>query len=277
MKQINSINGIPLHYARLTSHPYGTRGKQRNFSVDTNFLKVLKAAFDEVFMHCPLGQPEVITTAGIFVDKAGQHGSGRAFDLDAMFWNDMSLVTLNFVHQKELYLGIESFLRKHFGIVLNHFYPNHEDHWHIDTSVNVDYNESSKSETLYVQMVLKYIYGKEIIVDGLWGGQTRGMVKAIFERLNIATPITTKVNYLKFLDVTGKIAFKLSEAKNSPLQLFDNLTDVVETLPIRHKTEVMQALNSFSDHSTTSQWLTAFEIKHHDLDAVITEILNTNP
>ncbi|MEH6536153.1 MAG: hypothetical protein V7719_07165 [Psychroserpens sp.] len=273
MKAINSINGIPLHYARLTSHPYGTRGKQRNFSVDSNFLNILKDAFDEVFEHCPLGKPEVMTTAGIFVDKPGQHGSGRAFDLDAIFWSNTSLVTLNFVHQKELYLGIESFLRKHFGIVLNHLYPNHADHWHIDTSVNVDYNESSKSETLYVQMVLKFIYGKEIIVDGLWGRQTSRVVNEVFDRLNIARPITTKVNYLQFLDITGKIAFKLSEATDSPLQLFDNLTGVVETLPIQHKNEVMQALNSFSDHSATSQWLTAFEDKHHDLESVITDVL----
>jgi len=275
MKQINSINGIPLHYARLTNHPYGTRGEQRNFLVDSNFLNVLKAAFDEVFLHCPLGKPEVMTTAGIFVDKPGHHGSGRAFDLDALFWEDTVLVTMNFVHQKELYLGIESFLRKHFGIVLNYYYPNHQDHWHVDTSVNVDYNESSKSETLYLQMVLKYIYGKDVIVDGISGPQTRAFTREVFNRLNISTPITTKKNYLAFLDVTGKIAFELSEAKDSPLQLFDNLNHVVEALPVQHKNEVMQALNSFSDHDATSQWLTGFEDKHHDLDAVITNVLNS--
>ncbi|MDG5491807.1 hypothetical protein [Psychroserpens sp. SPM9] len=275
MEQINAIKGIPLHYARLTSHPYGTRGEQRDFLIDSEFLEVLKTALAEVFAHCPLGTPEVITTAGIFVDKPGQHGNGKAFDLDAIFWSTNALVTLNFVHQKELYLGIESFLRKHFGIVLNYYYTNHEDHWHVDTSVNVDYHESSKSETLYLQMVLKFIYGKAIIVDGISGPQTRAITRDVFDQLNINTPITTKVNYLKFLDLTGKIAFKLSEAKNSPLQLFENLSDVVEALPVQHKNEVMQALNSFSDHAETSQWLTAFEDKHHDLDAVISEVLNT--
>lgn len=34
MKKTNNINGIPLHYARLTNHPHGTRGTQRNFMVD---------------------------------------------------------------------------------------------------------------------------------------------------------------------------------------------------------------------------------------------------
>src|SRR5690554_761466 len=114
MKSINSINGIPLHYARLTSHPYGTIGEQRNFMIENKFLKVLENAFDEVFTLCPLGPPKAITTAGIFVAKSGQHGHGQAFDLDAIFWKDKTLVTLNFVHQKLLYLGIESILRKHF-------------------------------------------------------------------------------------------------------------------------------------------------------------------
>lgn len=238
MKQINQINEIPLHYARLTNHPYGTRGEQRNFLIDEDFLAILEKALEEVFEHCPLGIPEVITTAGIFVNKPGQHGHGKAFDLDAVFWKEETLVTLNFIHQKELYLGMESFLRKHFGIVLNYYYPNHKDHWHLDVSVPVDFNETSKSETLYVQLVLKYIYKEEILIDGVWGRQTSGAVKEVFERLGISTPITTKANYLKFLDITGKVAFKLYEEKTSPIHLLSNLTEVIEALPQENRTTV---------------------------------------
>lgn len=272
MKTINNINNIPLHYARLTNHPYGTRGVQRDFSVDEDFLKTVEAAFKEVFDHCPFGMPEVITTAGIFVNKPGQHGMGKAIDLDAIFWQDESLITLNFTHQKELYLGIESFLRKHFGIVLNHFYPNHEDHWHIDSSVPVDYNETATSETLYVQLVLKFIYGKEILVDGRWGVQTRGVVNEVFARLSINTPITTKANYLQFLDVTGKIAFKLCEKKNSPLKLLDNLAEVIEELPVQNRNRVQQALNTFLDHDGTSSWLNDFD---SDTPGDLDDIINT--
>ncbi|WP_047546764.1 hypothetical protein [Psychroserpens sp. Hel_I_66] len=274
MKSINSINQIPLHYARLVNHPYGTRGEQRNFSIDTNFFNVLKEALDEVFSNCPLGKPEVITTAGIFVDKPGQHGHGTAFDLDAIFWKDKTLITNNFIHHKELYLGIESFLRKHFGIVLNYYYTNHEDHWHVDTSVAVDYQESSKSETLYLQMVLKYIYGKPVIIDGLSGPQTRGHTKDVFDRLNINTPITTKVNYLKFLDLTGKVAFKLSEEKITPLQLLENLQTVVNQLPTTNRHMVREALNTFVDYDDTSRWLSGIS-HHHDLDSVIDDVLNS--
>nr|WP_321225700.1 hypothetical protein [uncultured Psychroserpens sp.] len=272
MKAINSINNIPLHYARLVNHPYGTRGEQRNFSIDSNFHEVLKDAFDEVFANCPLGKPEVVTTAGIFVNKPGQHGHGTAFDLDAIFWKDKTLVTKNFIHQKELYLGVESFLRKHFGIVLNYNYTNHEDHWHVDTSVPVDYQESSKSETLYLQMALKYIYGKPVIIDGLSGPQTRGHTKDVFDRLNISTPITTKVNYLKFLDITGKVAFKLSEENITPLQLLENLETVIDELPAANKHVVREALNTFIDNDETSTWLNGIT-NHHDLDSVIDHVL----
>lgn len=274
MKTINSINGIPLHYARLTNHPYGTRGVQRNFSIEANFLKKLEAAVKEVFDHCPFGAPEVITTAGIFVDKPGEHRHGKAFDLDAIFWKEKTLTTTNFLHQKELYLGIESFLRKHFGIVLNYFYPNHKDHWHVDTSVPVDYNTYAQSETLYVQMVLRYIYGEEILIDGIWGRQTDGVVKKVFKKLNIPTPITTKKNYIQFLDLTGKIAFKLCEEKNSPLQLLNNLNDVVTNLNAQDKHIIQEALNSFIDHEETAQWLIGFTINPHDrIDEIINDIV----
>lgn len=273
MKSINKINGIPLHYARLTNHPYGTRGEQRSFSIDESFLVVLEKAFKEIFDNCPLGKPEVITTAGIFVNKPGQHGHGTAFDLDALFWKNDALVTLNFVHQKELYLGIESFLRKHFGIVLNYFYPNHKDHWHVDTSVSVDYNEGSKSETLYLQLVLKHIYRENILVDGFWGPQTSAVVGEVFGRLGISTPITTKVNYVKFLDLTGKIAFKLCEKKITPIQLIDNLTEIIEDVPVQNRIAIREALNSFLDHNETATWLNKFTDEHHDLESAINSVL----
>ncbi|CAL2093917.1 conserved protein of unknown function [Tenacibaculum sp. 190524A02b] len=272
MKTINQINGIPLHYARLTNHPYGTRGEQRNFLIEENFLTILENALKEVFENCPLGVPEVITTAGIFVNKPGQHRHGKAFDLDAIFWENETLVTTNFVHQKELYLGIESFLRKHFGIVLNYYYPNHKDHWHVDTSVPVDYNQSSKSETLYVQLALKHIYKEEILVDGIWGRQTSGIVKEVFNRLGIHTPITTKANYIKFLDVTGKVAFKLCEEKATPIHLLDNLNEVIEDLPQQNKLAVREALNSFLDHHDTANWLGDLS-DEHDLDTIIDSVL----
>jgi hypothetical protein len=272
MKKVNAINNITLHYARLPQYPYGTSGKPYNFYIEDSFLKLLETAFKDVFIHCPLGRPDIITSAGTLVGKAGEHGSGKAFDLDAIFWKDHQLITNNYIHQKELYLGIESFLRKHFGLVLNYHYPNHTDHWHVDSSVSVDYNESSKSETFYLQMVLKDIYQKPVVIDGISGPQTRRFTKEVFGRLKIDTPITTKKNYLKFLDITGKIAFKLSEEQQNPLQLLENLEVVINRLPVNDKHQVNEALNAFLVHHTTSTWINNIQ-PHQDIDNIIDTII----
>lgn len=273
MKKINAINNIKLHYARLPQYPYGTSGKPYDFHVDDAFFTQLETAFNEVFANCPLGKPNIITSAGTLVAKPGTHGSGKAFDLDAIFWDDHQIVANNYIHQKELYLGIESFLRKHFGLVLNYSYPNHKDHWHIDTSVIVDYQEASQSETYYLQMVLKDIYQKPVIVDGLSGPQTRKYTKEVFTRLNIDSPITTKKNYLKFLDITGKIAFKLSEPQLNPLQLLENLESVINDLPSAYKHQVDEALNAFLVHDATTTWINGIE-SHRDLDDIIDSVIS---
>ena len=122
-------------------------------------------------------------------------------------------------------------------------------------------------------MALKYIYEKDILIDGIWGNQTKGAVLEVFERLSIPAPITTKTNYLKFLDITGKVAFKLYEEEGSPLKLLDNLNDIVEQLPTNNKTEVQQALNSFLDHNLTSEWLNSMGTSNHNLDAIIDNFL----
>ena len=100
------------------------------------------------------------------------------------------------------------------------------------------------------------------------------MVNKVFSKLQIDTPITTKKNYLQFLDVTGKIAFKLYEKQVSPVQLLDNLVDVVEGLPLQNQSSVLEALNSFVDHDHTTQWLNTFNSNvHDDLDSIIENII----
>lgn len=254
-KRTDKINGSALHYARTTQHPYGTRGVKTKFLLETKFLKELEEGFKETFKYCPLGKPEVITTAGAFVNKPGSHGRGTAFDFDGAFWPDYTLMTTSFPTDFELYLGIESFLRRHFGIVLNYKYNRaHEDHWHIDNSVSVNFSTRSRSKVLYLQMTLSYIYNLEVVVDGLWGPQTRAAHKKIAAKLKIA-PGTGKASWLKYLKVTGKICFHLFEHNKTPIRLLD---DVYETINVQGgfgRQAVVEALNSFRLHPATDAWL----------------------
>jgi hypothetical protein len=78
--------GVPVHYDRLPSpHHYGSRGKARKFHCKTDFEPLLDAAFRDVWLYTGLGKAEVITSAGAYVDKPGQHGQGRALDIDGIF------------------------------------------------------------------------------------------------------------------------------------------------------------------------------------------------
>jgi len=278
LDQITNISGIKLHYARDTQYPYGTRGRPTTFSVERSFNRKLIQCFEELFDACPLGRPGIITCAGIFNpnhnNSHSTHRTGKAFDFDAAFWANHTLITKKFHHNKELYLGIECFLRKHFGIVLNYFYNQlHEDHWHFDDSVEVDFRTNYKSSILHIQLVLTYIYDDPVEIDGIWGPQTDNALKAALDRISLTGRITTITTYKAFLRKTGMIAFKRFELSTSPSTLLNNVYESIDHLDIGrgNRLQIAEALNDFRNHPSTQSWLksTASEV---DIDAIIDSI-----
>ncbi len=273
MENINNISGIALHYARESQHPYGSIGRPVTFQVDSNFKNQLNDCFDELFDECPLGKPNLITCAGIFVNKEGsQHKFGKAFDLDALFWNNYHLITKHFFQDYELYLGIESFLRAHFGIVLNHFYDvHHRDHWHIDNSRTVDFNVGSRSSVLYMQLISSYIYENPVEIDGIYGPQSKAAIQDILSRLNLSGNITHPNTYKALLRKTGKISFLKFEQSKSPLRLLNNIYDIITNLNIEggYKLTLTEALNDFRNHPDTTTWLET----NYSLDSNLDEII----
>lgn len=270
----DNIAGIDLHYARTLAHPYGSRGKKTTFSFEKNFCKSLEKCFKEMFKHCPLGFPEVITTAGVFVNRAGsQHRHGTAFDFDGAFWEDYTMMTTNFMVDFELYLGIESFLRRHFGIVLNYVYNDlHKDHWHIDDSVGVAFSKSSRSKVLYLQLTLSYLYQEEVVVDGLYGPQTQGAFNRVATKLGLKTGTPSK-SWMDFLELTGKIAFRLFETNKAPVRLLNNVYEMIGDLPMERRVALAEALNSFRHHPVTDGWLASLEKDEDRLAAAIKAVV----
>ena len=275
LDQITNISGIRLHYARDSQYPYGSRGRPTTFVVERSFKRKLTQCFDELFEACPLGKPGIITCAGIYNpdhDNGGsKHRVGRAFDFDAAFWDNHTLITKKFHHNKDLYLGIECFLRKHFGIVLNYFYNQlHEDHWHFDDSVSVDFRTGYKSSTLHLQLVLTYIYENPVEIDGIWGPQTDDAIKATLDRLSLSGKITTITTYKAFLRKTGMVAFKRFEHSQSPNTLLNNVYESIDHLDIGsgNRQQIAESLNDFRNHPATQIWLqtTSSDV---DLDSII--------
>ena len=204
--------GVPVHYDRLDSpHHYGSRGKARNFHCKTDFEPLLDAAFRDVWLYTGLGKAEVITSAGTYVDKPGQHGQGRAMDIDGIFWSDKTFVTLHAGWQgqdREFYFGIEAVLRMHFGVVLDYEYDvPHRDHFHVDDSIGRSFRTSSRSKVRSLQGMLNHVWGKNVDEDGVWGDQTAGAVSEVLAVAGLPGPITNQEQWLLLMKKTAERAF----------------------------------------------------------------------
>lgn len=249
------LAGIPVHYARPPLAPYGTKGVDYKFFTEKDFEHKLEKAFTELFERAGLKDPEVITSAGAYVNKSGYHGLGRAFDLDGIFWKDKIFITNNYPGDSQFYLGIEAVLRKYFGTVLNYNYNvAHHDHLHIDEGGIIGFNSASKSTTLFVQDALSKILGIPTTVDGVYGPQTERSIKKGLEQVGITGLITSTQVWLDFLTHLADLAFAKEREKinlkKSPSELLVNLLDLVDLHLQDHpkKKDLESAVNAFANH-----------------------------
>jgi hypothetical protein len=203
----NSLLGIPVHYDRLAPpNGYGSKGRSRTFNCTNQLKSTLETCFEELFSVWNRDRPTLILTAGTIGDGGGEHGQGRAFDLDGFYWGDQSFMMLFYPADRLFYLGINAHLFLHFSQVLSYHYPDHDDHFHVDFNFSFKYRPESNAQTFFVQACLKYIFRKSIGstgperdgVDGIFGHTTREALNNVLSELEIG-PITTTANWKKFL------------------------------------------------------------------------------
>lgn len=249
------LAGVAVHYARPPLAPYGTKGVEYKFFSEKDFEQKLDTAFSELFNRAGLEEPEVITSAGAYVNKTGYHGLARAFDLDGIFWKDKIFIANNYPADKSFYLGIEAVLRKHFGTVLNYNYNQaHQDHLHIDDGTAIGFNAASKSKVLFTQDALRNVLDIPVAVDGIYGPETEGGIKQALEKLNISGLITSKQVWLDFLTHIADIAFSRERDKinkdKTPAELLSDLLDLVDLHLQNHpnKKNIESAINTFANH-----------------------------
>lgn len=208
--------GVPVHYDRLDSpHHYGSRGKPAKFHCDPDFEALLDAAFRDVWRFTGLGKAEVITSGGAFVNKPGQHGTGRALDIDGIFWSDKTFVTLHAGFQgqdREFYFGIDAILRLHFGVVLDYeFNSDHRDHFHIDDSLGLGFSTQASSKVGFLQGMINNVWGKNVDEDRIWGPQTAGAVAEVLDAAGIPGPITNEARWLLLMRKTAEKVFGIQK------------------------------------------------------------------
>lgn len=203
-----TLNGIPVHYDRPPVAPYGSRGIAYDFHATQEFENRLDACFAELEQVCPRGRPEVITSAGAWVDKEGYHGSGEAFDLDGLHWSNTKFITLNFPTDRRFYLGVEAVLRKHFPTVLNFYFNEaHHDHLHMDLGFEMAFNRVRRSKVLFLQAALTHVLEISVAIDGGWGPETSGGTTRALDELNIAGQLENLDTWRQFLTAISKRAF----------------------------------------------------------------------
>jgi hypothetical protein len=215
------------------------------------------------------GTPDVILSAGAFVNKPGLHGKGRAFDLDGIIWPDKTFVTLSagFGNQdRAFYYGIEAFLRKHFGIVLDYnFNADHRDHFHMDDSEGVGFKAGSRSRVKFLQGALTHVHGIPVVVDGDFGQLTKAATQQVLGDLGIAGSITNGAVWDDFLSATLKRGIGLPAATvempgADPLDLIHDVYSIIneQLAGSAAKDPIVSSLNAFANNPQTQAWLDQF-------------------
>ncbi len=165
------INSIPLYYERnLDESTWGdlSKWKAGRFNFDEELYEALEWVFEQVekFFMFPLG----IITAGVQVDKEGEHKFGRAFDLDGIVFQGG--LKLRIRDRTKLHAAVMATFMQRFGVVLGWMYDeDHEDHFHVDLSKGWGFR-NSRSIVGAVQWFLE-LDGYAIKIDGIWGPKTQ--------------------------------------------------------------------------------------------------------
>lgn len=117
--------------------------------------------------------PRYILTAGLYVNKSGEHGRGSAVDIDGFWWsNSERFRAIDAPSDWYRYITIEATLRQVFGTVLNYDYnAAHRDHWHCDLGRPTRWR-AVRSQAKFAQRALNEIWGERLVVDGRWGSRS---------------------------------------------------------------------------------------------------------
>jgi len=207
LERHSHISGVPIHYARAPVASYGSMGEPRRPRCIPSFYKKLQEWMDDFALRCPLGRPKVLVTAGMYVDKRGAHGLGRAIDIDSLWWKMFEgepppVITCNAKQDAGRYLGTEAHIRMFFGTCINYWTNRaHRDHWHIDDVGRygeVGFMPDSSSEVVFAQAACLFVHGTNPgPLDRKWGPKTRAGIGEV-----VSGDIRDKETWLEFLRLT---------------------------------------------------------------------------
>ncbi len=198
-KSFTELAGVPVWYHERDKPDPGDEKifrRERTYKCTQDLYERLSHCFDELFKIWPLETPAAILTMGTLGDGENAHGKGNAFDLSGFELSDGTVCRVfDYPDWKVLLDGINAHLFLYFPQVLNHFYPKHRDHFHVDTNFadRNHYRPGSTAQTFFVQAVLRHAFGQDLGsggrygdgVDGKLGGKTKKALDEIMYRLEL--------------------------------------------------------------------------------------------
>ena len=161
------------------------------------------------------GNLRSLTSAGLFVQKPGKHGEGRAIDVDTITWDNGSISPFDRQHAspdvvvRRRYLGLDAMCRTAFSWVLDGWFNDeHGDHIHCDDSSELILKTGARSTVAFCQAVCNDVYGANLTVDGRWGPLTRGAVEDAMGRSGIdGDPTVDGDSWQNWLRDISQVAF----------------------------------------------------------------------
>lgn len=210
----SEVNNEPTYYE--------VNGARTSFRYEPGFYSRMEAWHQRWRAWTPYHwtAPHRIYCYGVYVNKPGMHGEGRAFDLarlqitnrntGGMFlgfngrydqwsgWGGEALTT-----ERIRYWGTLASLHYHFRHVISYLDDSvHHNHVHIDNAISgggdSTFNTSSRTQTLFVQATCRYIWGYGTGIDGEFGPETRGHSSEVLRRLGSDGDITSQSRWLTF-------------------------------------------------------------------------------
>ncbi len=214
----NEIDGVPTMYIRDGS---GVR-KPASFRSTFGFYATCETWVRDSLrpLSASQGYPGLsfITSAGAYVNKAGQHGAGTAVDIDEIGWSDGRISRM--IGQdwrsgdsatRKRYYAVGATMRIHFHWVLDHTYNTaHHDHFHGDFGGPRPpvLQKGSTSDVGPAQRVLNEFQGAGLAEDDIWGPLTTAAFNTSKTRLGISgDPHTSSAAYRAWLEAVARKGF----------------------------------------------------------------------
>lgn len=207
---------------------YESTGRAMSFPYDPQFYRQCETWLTFFYSHTPNAWllPFEVWCDGVYVDKPGMHGQGRAFDLTRIYVNwsgdRLKSVDADFdtwkkwqegpvkAQVRKHYWGTVASLNYHFTYVIHYFKDEvHETHVHFDNQVSGGglgtFSTSHTTQVQSTQAILRYVFGYSTGIDGSFGPQTDSHSRDVLAKLGRSGGLTTSAANWRAFNEAGTL------------------------------------------------------------------------